>query len=612
MQQLSSSEKQYITIPSNWKKRQIDGRYLPVRGIATYYLQIILSNPNQETSHLYGIILGNITSAYSLYVNNNPVAQAGNATQTEKGFEASYLPQTCYFYSKSDTLDVILHVSNYFDSSYAGISQKIYFGKQDAIARRTFFIYACSIFMLSAFLLILVFQLILYFAHKEKFHLMIALLAAIAFLKMLLDGNIVIFHFFPRANFIICYHFWLLSFLAIPIIFKLTHITFPSEMNGFIEKTTIWVYGIFAIVFLLADIHFILRYLVVVIALSFLYVLYLSYVLLKAVIKGRRYSYITGISFIIMLLSITNDLLYVFNQTTYPFLSQLGIVIYVMSQTVIISLKFAHSQKKIVSLSQELELANSNLEAKVTVRTRELYEANLELAKVNRQKDLLISTITHDLMGCFNTLLTFSSFLSKDIQLPEKQRKRLLSIRQASEKGYQILENILAWAKLQILNKPESDVITDLSRLIKNNVELESEQLEAKSLSVSIDVDDSLYFQCDESNLNTIFRNLLSNGIKFSLQGGIITFVNRVENNFVKIIVHDNGIGMPPDIVATIFEMDKTKKRPGTLGERGSGLGLMIVQELVESNNGHIACYSVVNKETNFILEFPLINKSQI
>jgi signal transduction histidine kinase len=98
---------------------------------------------------------------------------------------------------------------------------------------------------------------------------------------------------------------------------------------------------------------------------------------------------------------------------------------------------------------------------------------------------------------------------------------------------------------------------------------------------------------------------LISNAIKFSHDGGKITLSNRVENGLVQIIIHDDGIGMTYNELTTVFDAEKTKKRIGTAGESGSGLGLMIVKELVENNNGKIYCTSHINNGTSFIIEFP-------
>jgi len=68
----------------------------------------------------------------------------------------------------------------------------------------------------------------------------------------------------------------------------------------------------------------------------------------------------------------------------------------------------------------------------------------------------------------------------------------------------------------------------------------------------------------------------------------------------------DRGIGISPEIRELLFSHTNNKKRLGTQGEKGAGIGLLIIKDLVESNNGQISCYSKQNKTTVFIVEFKL------
>lgn len=98
--------------------------------------------------------------------------------------------------------------------------------------------------------------------------------------------------------------------------------------------------------------------------------------------------------------------------------------------------------------------------------------------------------------------------------------------------------------------------------------------------------------------LDTIFRNILNNAIKFSNDGGQIKFSMTLENDFVHFSVSDNGVGMPPEKAANIFSLDKTKISQGTKGEKGTGLGLMVCLDFVKLHNGEIWFESEVGKGT--------------
>ena len=125
--------KVYLKIPSSWTSISKNNKSLSAFGIGTYAINIILSKNKKTRSNQLGFSIGNIVTAYKLWVNDELVIQAGNPTKTQKGFEAIYLPQSCFFQTESDTLKVVLQVTNFYDPVYAGLWQKIYFGTRSNI-----------------------------------------------------------------------------------------------------------------------------------------------------------------------------------------------------------------------------------------------------------------------------------------------------------------------------------------------------------------------------------------------------------------------------------------------------------------------------------------------
>jgi signal transduction histidine kinase len=105
----------------------------------------------------------------------------------------------------------------------------------------------------------------------------------------------------------------------------------------------------------------------------------------------------------------------------------------------------------------------------------------------------------------------------------------------------------------------------------------------------------------------TIIRNLVSNSLKFTPQGGKITIdTNPVNDFFVEISVADTGIGMGIEMLENLFSMDVNSKRPGIDGEHSTGLGLLLCKEFVERHGGEIKVESQVQKGTRFSFTIPL------
>jgi signal transduction histidine kinase len=608
MRNLKTADKRYIKTPASWNHYYTNGTKTPTYGIATYYLRITLNEKDKDTEGNYGLRIGNIISAYKLWVNDKLVETVGNASTTAKNFKPIYLPQTCYFETESDTIDIVLQVSNFVDPVYAGIWQKIYFGPHESIKSNNWLKSGITFFFLSAFIIFFIYQFSIGFIQKsDKSHWLIAVLSFISFIKLFLDGDISVYNFLPNLDFDIYYRLWLSTFLIFPITLRLTKIAYPLDGNKLIENSLYWFYNIMFVVVITFNIQLILKNIYIIIVVTFLCGIYLLYILIIAIINGRKFSIISLISYTVMLTFIVNDLVFLASQFTFGYLSHYGIFFYILVQSIVVTSKFAFSHKKVLILSNKLAESNKNLEAIVEVRTKELYQTNLELEKTNKQKDFLISTISHDLMGFFNTLITFSKTLLKDKSLTEGQSKSISKVLQTSYNGFLLLDNILPWAKLHISHNPDFKKIDNLNSLIDENLNLFVDLIERKNLKPIVSIKENLFFNCNLGNLNTILRNLLSNAIKFSNINGQINISNKLKDGLIQIKIEDNGIGLSPEDVLTIFTPEKTLKRVGTAGERGSGLGLMIVKELVESNNGKIYCYSEIDKGTTFVIEFKLV-----
>lgn len=105
--------------------------------------------------------------------------------------------------------------------------------------------------------------------------------------------------------------------------------------------------------------------------------------------------------------------------------------------------------------------------------------------------------------------------------------------------------------------------------------------------------------------LNTILRNLIQNSIKFTNEGGKVLVHADKLNNYVKITVGDNGIGMDEKIIDKLFSLDINKSRSGTAGESGTGIGLILCKDFIEKLNGNIQVESKVGEGSKISFTIP-------
>ncbi len=608
MEHLGSDEKYYLSAPNNWMNLKRNGESTPAIGIATYFLRIVIDSSYTFASRSFAFRIGDITSAYTMYVNDLQVMSTGNASPSVINFKPGYYPHVGMIQLNVDTLNVIIHVSNFFYPHFSGISRPILFGQEKEISRLQLQSTAMSIFLMCIFGILFFFELMVFIANpKEQSHLFVSLLALIILMKMLLDDEMTIFHFFPHFNYYLGYRIWLLTLMCIPILYSLIKQSFPNEMHRLATKIVHVIYMVLGLAILLLPLPFLLEHLMSIIYFTITSFAYLLYVMIRALINKRKYALAHFLSFIAAMVCILYDLITITDPNKVNFISQIGISIYLMTQTSIILIRFMQAHKLTLKLSVELEEANQGLEAMVEERTKELQLANSKLQKINNQKNFMLATTTHDMKNSFNILINCSELLTEDKTLTVDQKLYAGMIRDASNNGYRVLQNILSWARMQITDLDGTNVIHNLRGLFVVEIDTFKYPIKDKNLRVRTEVDNNLLFYCDEEQLYSICRNLLSNAVKFSKTGGEIIISNKLVGNMVEIHIQDGGVGMEPEMVESIFDNTIDNKRRGTSGESGSGIGLIIVKELVESNMGSISCVSELGKGTDFFVRFPRI-----
>lgn len=253
---------------------------------------------------------------------------------------------------------------------------------------------------------------------------------------------------------------------------------------------------------------------------------------------------------------------------------------------------------------------NKNLESIIKKRTIELIKKNEELKKAGVTKNKMLSIIAHDLVNPFHSLLGFSEIIKNHCEKfdVEKIKKFADIIYETSNNTYQLLSNLLEWSRTQtgkIQYKPKKILINNL---IKNNILLLQSQVDKKSISLNYSFDENIYTYCDTNMINTVIRNLLSNGIKFTEKGEVKISAEKKDDSCI-IIIKDTGIGIAEKKIKNLFTVENVSTN-GTAGEVGTGIGLMLCCEFVKKNKGKILVESEVNKGSSFIITLPLFNKN--
>jgi signal transduction histidine kinase/Tfp pilus assembly protein PilF len=234
---------------------------------------------------------------------------------------------------------------------------------------------------------------------------------------------------------------------------------------------------------------------------------------------------------------------------------------------------------------------------------------NLELKESNAAKDKFFAIIAHDLRGPTGTLAAFLEHINESFnELSPAELKEILRLLYKSAEDVRVLlENLLIWAQSQ-LNKieflPTEFKLTDL---IQNSLKGLNQTADNKQVDIKLELNNEISVIADPNMVQTIVRNLLSNALKFTHRGGLVTIRTEVQN-MQNAIVHiiDTGVGIEKASLSKIFDGSNTLHNSGTENEKSTGLGLILVKDFIVKNRGTIAIESQKGIGTTVSFTLPL------
>ncbi|MCP3941394.1 MAG: response regulator [Desulfobacteraceae bacterium] len=254
------------------------------------------------------------------------------------------------------------------------------------------------------------------------------------------------------------------------------------------------------------------------------------------------------------------------------------------------------AQKEMLKAQHTL---NVELDSKVKERT-------LELAEANSTKDKFFSIIAHDLRGPIGNL---SVVLNNIIGFNEIIDAELLRVlRRSSKNTYLLLEDLLTWAQNQKGQLDVNPINFTINESIEQATSILNNQASQKNIQFKINLSqEKLNIYADQSMIHTVVRNLISNAIKFTPKNGKITIFTSRFAKMLKVEIHDTGIGLSEEQIVKLFNIgEKNIILPGTIEEKGTGLGLILSKDFIEANQGQIKVESKKDGGSNFWFTIPL------
>lgn len=235
------------------------------------------------------------------------------------------------------------------------------------------------------------------------------------------------------------------------------------------------------------------------------------------------------------------------------------------------------------------------------INNKVLKEKNAQLSVLNATKDKFFRIISHDLKNPLSAFRNITSALSNSVDEINKEEIKYFTneLNNSSTKLYELLVNLLKWAQTQTGMECKFNKV-NLNKEVEGIIKLYDLNIKEKKQNIVVDIKHNTEVLADDKFVKTVIRNLLSNAIKFTPENGSILIYTENKNDKTHTHIKDSGIGMSLEDQKKLFKIDKNVKSIGNSKEKGTGLGLIICQEMLKKCNGSISVKSELGKGSTF------------
>ncbi|MEZ5072260.1 MAG: sensor histidine kinase [Bacteroidales bacterium] len=516
---------------------------------------------------------------------------------------------------------LLIRVSN-FDHRKSGITGSIRIGLPDQMQEAAMRRWMRAHVLLGILLISGIYFLFLHAIRADKFRLSFSLLCLLVALRVFLVNGM------PQLD---ALHLSAVNVerikyidisLIIPLVVMLVSILFPFEFPRRLLNPILGLFGLLVLVILVAPISMFSYLIPVMFGLYILVCLLFIHVLALAWIRGRKDVPLYTLGFLFLLAGVLYDLAVEVSFLEADSMAQWGMLLFLATFALVYSDNQNQVYRKSEELSAELEMVRNNLESMVEERTealqtlsreleqqkKKLEEGNKELRESMLARNRLFAIIGHDVKAPIGYLRQALEMLIDDDLKGEREQKDVLRMMASSaEVTYNLLDNLLVWGRSQTGRLRANPQVFCLLDLVDEGLELVAVGLKEKELKVEVFVNEEHCVNADRDQLFVVIRNLLSNAMKFTPAQGSIVLSSRKNNGQILLSVRDTGIGIPEPILSKIKGNKEQITTQGTQGEKGSGLGLQICREIMETNHGWMEMQSESGKGTTITLGIPSV-----
>lgn len=263
-----------------------------------------------------------------------------------------------------------------------------------------------------------------------------------------------------------------------------------------------------------------------------------------------------------------------------------------------------------MTVTQGLERRRLTLEArrlqKIEEEARELARAKEELERLDRFKTTFMLTVAHELRAPLNAFQSFLWAILKGYIPPEEQQEVLERAVQRVQELLDLVDDLLKLAAAKSEKGLEKREPVSLADVLEKVAPLFQKEAEAKGLAWAVEVAARPVVRADPDQMAQVWSNLISNAVKYTPAGGRVRVALEEKDGWAIGTVEDSGIGIPPQDLGRIFEEFYRTPQAKEVAPRGTGLGLPLVQQILEAHGGSITVESEVGRGSRFVFRMPV------